>query len=77
MVEPAVVEPVEEVVVAVGITGRVGACPADDGCHGFGNGEVFSEPTWFSLLGTELLLFPVLVGAVPPNKAENGLFCAF
>lgn len=44
VVEPAVVEPVEEVVGGVGMTGRVGAVPPDDGCHGFGNGDVFSVP---------------------------------
>ena len=45
VVEPAVVEPVEEVVVAVGITGRVKPGPPEEGCHGFGNGDVFSVPT--------------------------------
>ena len=42
--EPAVVEPAE-VVVAVGTNARVGAWPPEDGCHGFGNGDVFSVPT--------------------------------
>ena len=44
MVEPGVVDPVEEVVVAVGITGRARAWPPEDACHGLGSGDVFSVP---------------------------------
>ena len=66
-------EPVEEVVVAVGMTGRVGARLPDDGCHGFGNGDVFSVPTCWPPLCAGALPFAAF-GAVLPSRAENGLF---
>ena len=44
VVDPAVVEPVEDAVVVVGTTGRVRVWPPGDACHGFGNGDVFSVP---------------------------------